>query len=133
MDYNVNFVSKAHELFNRNHISANIQQADVEYLPYKNDSFDSIINTMAFTGYPNGAKALSEIRRILKPGGKLIMVDIDYPTSKKGIGVFMTRFWIALGDVVRDMQRLFQETDFIFTDKEIGGWGSVHLYIAQKK
>jgi hypothetical protein len=45
----------------------------------------------------------------------------------------MTRFWVALGDIVRDMDALFRQFQFEYTDREIGGFGSVHLYLAEKK
>ncbi|MBI9049083.1 MAG: class I SAM-dependent methyltransferase [Anaerolineaceae bacterium] len=133
IDYNATFVFNAKKNMENKGIPVNIQQANVENMPYAENTFDSIINTMAFTGYPNAEKALSEMKRILKPGGKLIIVDIDYPENKNRIGVFLTKFWILMGDLVRNMQPLFDKMDFEVIDKEIGGWGSVHLYLVQKK
>ena len=130
MDYNANFVKLANIKLGT---QAKIQQADVEHMPYANNSFDCIINTMAFTGYPDGQKALMEMKRVLKPNGRLIMVDIDYPQNKNRMGVILTKFWIAMGDLVRDMHSLFNTCEFEFEDKEIGGFGSVHLYLARKK
>ena len=132
MDYNHDFVKTAKQKLSQSGISADIQQADVENMPYADESFDCIINTMAFTGYPNGQKALTEMRRILKPDGLLLMVDIDYPMNKNRIGVLLTKFWIMMGDLVRDMHTLFQDCNFTYKDIEIGGFGSVHLYIAEK-
>ena len=130
MDYNTKFVKLANKKIGT---LAKFQQADVEHMPYASNSFDSIINTMAFSGYPDGKKALMEMKRILKPNGQLIMVDIDYPQNKKCLGVMLTKFWIAIGDLIRDMHTLFKTCGFEFEDKEIGGFGSVHLYIAGKK
>jgi len=75
---------------------------------------------------------MSEMHRVLKPGGKLIMVDIDYPLNRNGLGIQFTKAWIAMGDIVRDMKPLFDQFNFEYTDQEIGGFGSVHLYIAHK-
>ena len=130
MDYNSKFVKLANKKFGT---LAKFQQADVEHMPYANDYFDSIINTMAFTGYPDGEKALMEMKRILKPDGQLIMVDIDYPHNQNRLGVILTKFWIAMGDLVRNMHELFNSCEFEFEDIEIGGFGSVHLYIAKIK
>ena len=101
-------------------------------MPYEDGFFDSIVNTMAFSAYPDAEKALSEIHRVLKPRGKLIMVDIDYPLKRKGFGMTITKFWIAMGDLIRDMAPLFKQFNFEYTDEEIGGFGSVHLYVAKK-
>ena len=87
---------------------------------------------MAFTGYPNGLKALTEIHRVIKPGGRLILVDINYPLDHNWLGTKITQLWASLGDIIRDMEELFQKTGFQFTDEQIGGFGSVHLYLATK-
>ena len=44
-----------------------LQQANVFHLPYVDQSFDTIVNTMAFSGYPDGKGALTELKRVLEP------------------------------------------------------------------
>jgi ubiquinone/menaquinone biosynthesis C-methylase UbiE len=88
---------------------------------------------MAFTAYPDGRKAMSEFHRVLRAGGRLVLIDVEYPADRNWLGTKMTGFWIAVGDIVRDMGALFRQFDFEFTDREIGGFGSVHLYVAEKK
>jgi len=133
IDYNENMVATAKKNLVRKGITADLRQGNVESLPYEDNSFDTVVNTMAFTGYPDAQKALSELRRVLKPGGKLVMVDIAYPKNSNWLGVQATKFWIAFGDLVRDMDKLFQAFNFETTDREIGGFGSVHLFIAKKR
>ena len=48
------------------------QQADATALPFADDSFDAVIISNALHIIPNPEKALSEIRRVLRPGGVLI-------------------------------------------------------------
>ncbi|MBC8504777.1 MAG: methyltransferase domain-containing protein [Anaerolineales bacterium] len=132
IDYNARFVTMLQDKLAKADLSAKIQQGNVESLPYEDEYFDSIINTMAFTAYPDGEKAMSEMHRVLKPGGKIVMVDVDYPFDHNRIGVLITRAWIAGGDIVRDMEPLFTKFGFEFTNEEIGGFGSVHLYVAKK-
>ena len=132
IDYNERFVTMLQEKLEKAGVTANIQQGNVEALPYEDGYFDSIVNTMAFTAYPDSEKAMSEMHRVLKPGGKLVMVDVDYPFDQNRLGMFITKAWIAGGDIVRDMEPLFKKFGFEFTDEEIGGYGSVHLYIAKK-
>ncbi len=113
-------------------LHADLQIANVEALPYADETFDTLINTMSFTGYPDAHLALSEMRRVLKTGGRLVMIDINYPTGGNRLGVFLTRVWQYGGDIIRDMEPLFHQFGFQFTDEEIGGFGSVHLYVATK-
>lgn len=49
--------------------------ADVETLPFENDYFDFIICTNSFHHYFTPSKVLAEVYRVLKPGGKLFILD----------------------------------------------------------
>jgi len=132
IDYNERFVAMLRKKLAKAGLSANVQQGNVERLPFDDEYFDSIVNTMSFTAYPDGEKAMSEIYRVLKPGGKIIMVDVNYPFDHNRIGTFITKAWIAGGDIVREMEPLFGKFGFEFSNEEIGGYGSVHLYVAKK-
>jgi ubiquinone/menaquinone biosynthesis C-methylase UbiE len=133
IDYNEKLVSVATDNLKKKGIAANLHRGDVESLPYDDETFDCIVNTMAFTAYPDGVKAMSELHRVLKKGGRLVLIDIHYPADRSWMGMRMTRFWAALGDIIRDMDAIFRRFGFEYTDREIGGFGSVHLYVAEKK
>ena len=133
IDYNEKLLSVASDNLKKKGITAALRVGNVESLPYDDETFDCIVNTMAFTAYPDGRKAMSEFHRVLKEGGRLVLIDIEYPADRNWLGMRMTRFWIAVGDIVRDMGALFRQFDFEYTDREIGGFGSVHLYVAEKK
>lgn len=49
--------------------------ASAQSLPYRDDSFDAIICTAAFHHFPVPEDALREFRRVLRPGGKLLIAD----------------------------------------------------------
>lgn len=132
IDFNQRMVITAQQNLKRAGIEAELKQGSVEDLPYPNECFDTVVNTMAFTAYPNGRQAMTELYRVLKPGGKLVMVDINYPQDGNRLGTIGAKMWQALGDVLRDMGALFQEFGFEYTNQEIGGFGSIHLYVAKK-
>lgn len=48
---------------------------DVERLPYKDNFFDVITCSHSFHHYPNKKKAISEMHRVLKPNGHLMVID----------------------------------------------------------
>jgi ubiquinone/menaquinone biosynthesis C-methylase UbiE len=108
------------------------QRGDVYHLPFSSGTFDTVVNTMAFSGYPHGATAMVEMNRVLKDGGSLVMVDVGYPRDGNWAGVQMARMWMKFGDLLRDMDQIFRDGGFEHLDEEIGGWGSVHLYVATK-
>ena len=109
-----------------------MSNSDVEKLPFPDQFFDTVINTMAFTGYPDGNKALSEMKRVLKPGGRLLLVDFDYPENRNVLGYAIVRLWEKFGDIMKDLEALFKKHNFAFEHRSIGGFGSVHLYRATK-
>jgi len=131
IDYNRTMAETANKNLLQGGYQAELQQADVNFLPYAMNSFDTIVNTMAFSGYANGRQALAEIKRVLKPDGKLVMIDINYPSNQNWLGTKLTQFWAASGDIIRDMDELFRSAGWEYDDKEIGAFGSIHLYIAR--
>jgi ubiquinone/menaquinone biosynthesis C-methylase UbiE len=97
------------------------------------DLFDTVVTTMAFTGYPDGRAAAAELARVLRPGGRLVVVDIGYPADGNRRGsMLVERFWKPFGDLVRDVAALLREAGLEVTVDEVGGWGSVHRYLAVK-
>jgi len=132
VDYNRKMAETAAGSVRRSGHSAALVQANVERLPYRDDTFDSLVNTMAFSGYPDGRKALSEMTRVLRPGGKMVLIDIGFPANRNWFGTQLAEFWKLSGDLVRDMGTLFDDFGLVHTDEEIGGAGSVHLYVATK-
>ena len=52
-----------------------LSQMDVENLSFEDDLFDYVITSSVFCSVPDPVKGLKEIRRVLKPKGKLIMVE----------------------------------------------------------
>lgn len=133
IDYSQKMLSVARANLEKQGIEARLQQGTVESLPYEDETFDCVVNTMAFTAYPDGKKAMSELHRVLKKGGRLVMIDVGYPADRNWLGMRMTRVWIALGDIIRDTGAMLHQFGFEYTEREIGGFGTVHLYVAEKK
>jgi arsenite methyltransferase len=58
-----------------------VHTADITDLPFDDESFDVIVSSLVVHNIPgadNRAKAISEAVRVLRPGGKLALVDIFY-------------------------------------------------------
>jgi ubiquinone/menaquinone biosynthesis C-methylase UbiE len=52
-----------------------IAQASAEELPFPTESFDAAVGTLVFCTIPNAPRALAEVRRVLKPGASLRLVE----------------------------------------------------------
>jgi len=132
VDYNRNMVETARENLSRLGRTAALALANVEALPYADGSFDSVVNTMAFSGYPHAGRALEQMKRVLRPGGTLVLIDFSYPANRNWVGTKVAELWKLTGDLMRDMGRLFDEHGLDYRVEEIGGAGSVHLYLATR-
>jgi ubiquinone/menaquinone biosynthesis C-methylase UbiE len=49
--------------------------ADVEHLPYDDASFDTVVCALGLCSIPRPDVAVSEMARVLKPGGTLLLLD----------------------------------------------------------
>lgn len=125
-------LSLAENQLRKKGLKATLQLGNVESLPYKDNYFDTVVNTMAFSGYPDGELALSEMLRVLKPQGQLILIDINYPKNHNLLGSTLIEFWKYSGDLVRNMDQLLKKFKVKYNEEELGGFGSVHLYLCTK-
>ncbi len=132
IDYNKKMLEITSKKMSSKKINTKLSIANVEKLPFPDNTFDTVINTMAFTGYPNGDKAMGELKRVLKKDGKLLIVDFDYPENRNIFGYWIVRLWEKFGDIIKDINSLLSKYGFNYQDISIGGFGSVHLFIAKK-
>ena len=51
------------------------QLADVEKLPFPDESFDTVLSSFVFCTVPNPERGMREILRVLKPGGRAIFLE----------------------------------------------------------
>jgi ubiquinone/menaquinone biosynthesis C-methylase UbiE len=68
-------------LTNRRLIAAGrvaIQQASAEQLPYPDGEFDLVTAVETHFYWPNLPKAMTEIRRVLRPGGTVLLIAESY-------------------------------------------------------
>ena len=57
-----------------------LQQADSEDLPFEDATFDAVTVSFGARNFENLQKGLSEMARVLKPGGKIYILEFSQPT-----------------------------------------------------
>lgn len=60
---------------NRHHPRLIFIQGNAEALPFADWQFDAVFNTVSFLHYPDPDRVLSEVSRVLHPGGHFYLVD----------------------------------------------------------
>jgi ubiquinone/menaquinone biosynthesis C-methylase UbiE len=59
-------------------------QSCAEHLPFKNNSFDSAFATLVFCSLSQPDKAFAELRRVVKPGGTVLLLEHVRPDGLLG-------------------------------------------------
>ena len=54
---------------------AKVLRAPAEDLPFEDDSFDVAVSTLVLCGVDDQPRALRELRRVLRPGGRLLFIE----------------------------------------------------------
>lgn len=49
--------------------------ADAQALPFDDDAFDTVVATLALCSIPDDAAGVREMARVLRPGGRLVLLD----------------------------------------------------------
>ena len=56
-------------------VPVEVSEAGAEALPFPDDSFDAVVSTLVLCTVPDQGAALGEIRRVLRPGGRLLFIE----------------------------------------------------------
>ncbi len=57
-----------------------LREADSENLPFEDNTFDAISVAFGVRNYQNLHKGMKEMNRVLKPGGKIMVLEFSQPT-----------------------------------------------------
>lgn len=79
-DINANMLQLAkNRLIDKGHIeNIDFAQANAECLPFKDNAFDRVIISFGLRNVPDKNKALRSFYRVLKPGGRLIVLEFSH-------------------------------------------------------
>lgn len=85
---------------------AKILKADIEQMPFPNDSFDFVVMVDTFQYLLDFDKTLQEVKRVLRPGGKFI---VTVPNKK----------WILFNRYIKARKNIQPVEDHFFDFKEM--------------
>ena len=81
IDYSADMLSKAKRKFTDSAIR--FLEMDAQKMNFEDDSFDYVVASLILSVVPNAGQSLSEIIRVLKPDGKVIIFDKFTPKHKQ--------------------------------------------------
>ena len=66
---------------------ADLRPGDAQDLPFGNASFDTVVCTLGLCTIPDDRRAVAEMKRVLRPGGRLLLLDHVRAASRLGRAV----------------------------------------------
>ncbi len=87
--------AKAEERIRAAHVPIVVKVGSAESLPFEDARFDNVVSSLVFCSVADPEQALAEVRRVLKPGGALHMVEHIRPSSSAVAALFsgITPLW----------------------------------------
>lgn len=92
--------------FELNNLSGHFTVGSAEDLPYPNNAFDVVCSMGVLHHTPDTEKAVREVFRVLKPGGRLIVMFYHRNSAKLRVNLFLRRII-----QFRGLQQLINEVD----------------------
>ena len=111
--------------------------AAIEELPFAAATFDVVLSSLMMHHLPEDLKprGLAEIRRVLKPGGRLVVVDFKQPSSRLGR---LAPVWLlhrsAADHGVQELPAMLNAAGFLAIETEdtgAGYLGCVHAHVGR--
>jgi ubiquinone/menaquinone biosynthesis C-methylase UbiE len=106
--------------------------SDARALPWRDGCFEAVFSTFAFSAFPDGEEALDEMVRVIRSGGKVIIVDAGEASDGNFVAHLLAQTWAALGDYIRDEAELMAARGLAVTREEYGPWRCVHVVVGTK-
>ncbi|MBA3664634.1 MAG: bifunctional demethylmenaquinone methyltransferase/2-methoxy-6-polyprenyl-1,4-benzoquinol methylase UbiE [Bacteroidetes bacterium] len=79
-----------------------LEQGNAETITYPDNSFDAIVVGFGVRNFQNLEKGLANLHRILKPGGKIVILEFSYPTNtvvKAGYSFYFSYITPLIGKI----------------------------------
>jgi ubiquinone/menaquinone biosynthesis C-methylase UbiE len=111
-------------------------QANAETLPFAANSFDAAFATLVFCSIPKPENAFAELRRIIKPNGKIVLLEHVRPNGLFGLLFdFLNIFTVALIEdhFNRRTVKLVEESGLKVLEVKQKAFGIVNLIVCENK
>jgi ubiquinone/menaquinone biosynthesis C-methylase UbiE len=87
LDISHTFVEIARKKAGEADVRVDFQQGNASSMPFANDTFDFLLCRAAFKNFGQPVRALQEMCRVLKPGGRGLIVDLRKDASLESINL----------------------------------------------
>ena len=75
IDFSEKMLSRAREKAQKQDLKVHLFQMDVQNLEFEDNTFDTVVSSFVFCSVPDPARALMEVERVCRPGGKVVLLE----------------------------------------------------------
>ncbi len=115
---------------------ADLRQGDAQALDFPDESFDTVLCALGLCAIPDDRRAVTEMARVLRPGGRLLLVDhvAASASALRGVQWLYERITIPLaGEHFRRRPLIYlRELGFLIEESERFKLGVVERVCARK-
>lgn len=113
-----------------------LRLGDAQHLTFPDASFDTVVATLALCSIPDDRAAVAEMARVLRPGGRLILLDhVASPTrGVRAVQRLLNPLLIRLlGDhLLREPETAVRDAGLVIEESTRSRWGIVLRLAARK-
>ena len=106
-----------------------LSAGDAQALPWPDDHFHAVLSTFALSAIPDAGRAIDEMVRVTRPGGRVIVVDAGPAMDGNWPSRALAWMWAALGDYMRDELPLMSARGLHALRVDYGPWDAVHVVV----
>jgi ubiquinone/menaquinone biosynthesis C-methylase UbiE len=77
LDVSATFVALAQDMAARAHVNVDFRHGDAAAMPFDDGQFDLVVCQAAFKNFSRPLSAINEMHRVLRPGGRAIIQDMN--------------------------------------------------------
>lgn len=115
--------------------AVDLRLGDAQALPFDDASFDAVVSTLALCTIPDPGRAVAEARRVLRPGGRILLLDHVRSPSRavrlvqRLLDPILVRF--AGDHLLRELVEHVEAAGFQVEHVERSRWGIVERLTAR--
>ena len=116
---------------------ADFRPGDAQALEFEDESFDTVVCTLALCTIPDDRQAVREAHRVLRPGGRLLLLEhVRSPSSPvRAVQRALNPLWVRFeaDHITREPLEHLSAAGFEVEELERSKWGIVERVAARKR